>query len=604
MADSDDLIRHCLDEADPVRRRSLVSSLPLDRFLSSTPPSLAAALFDDEDVGRRSAAMEVCASLGERALPLLEQGLSDPRVGVRRRVADVLGMMSSPRAMPLLRRALFDDNLAVRTAGLEGITRLGREQAGPILVEQLDSDVPASLALVALLGVEQLQLSVPPALVRRWLDDPLTAVTALRVLGRAGELSDVSLALQSTNRQKARAALVGLAAALERGHRLELALDEPSRARVLATLADGDLESARAALVVLAHAHDVRAFAVAIARVDAVHFLPTLHRAVALCQDAGVPMLEVLSALSTAGVQACQDAARELEHAARRRFEQAPLLGLTSPDASFFSATAYAALTEWFASKAGLAMSEEARPRLEARLLPRLEARGARTLDEYLVLLERDRDEAALAIDAVTVHETYFFREMASLDGLRDDLVPALAETSRPLRVWSAGCSSGEEAYTLAITLAELERAGRCGSFSVIGTDISPVSIASARKSTYGPRSFRAPLTPAQRASFEPVADGWVTPNPTLRARVRFSVQNLLDGAGLESLPRFDVIFCRNVLIYMTPLARRTILHAFFQHLRPGGALVLGHAESLLHVENPFELWPLRRGLAYRRGAP
>jgi chemotaxis protein methyltransferase CheR len=66
-------------------------------------------------------------------------------------------------------------------------------------------------------------------------------------------------------------------------------------------------------------------------------------------------------------------------------------------------------------------------------------------------------------------------------------------------------------------------------------------------------------------------------------------------------LPTFDLIFCRNVLIYLTPAARGLVLQAFFRHLRPGGALVLGHAETLLHVENPFQLWPLKRGLAYRR---
>jgi chemotaxis protein methyltransferase CheR len=603
MVELDAWLAQCLAENDPVRRRRLMATLPRELGPIAVPSELAAALFDDDDISHRTAAMEICVALGEWSLALLEQGLHDSRVGVRRRVTDVLAMMTSPRAVPLLRRALSDEHLAVRTAALEGITRLGRDRAGPFLIEQLENNVPAALGLVALLGIEQLDLLVSPSLVRRWLGDPLTAGAALRVLGRAGELADVLDALQSTQPQRFRAAMTGLAVALERGNRFDSAtLDDGARTRMLTILADDELEIARAALLILSHSHDLRCFATAIARVDVVQLLPPLHRAVSFCQTHDDRVIEILDSLAAGGSSVHHEAARELELAARRRQAHAQRTDRSTTPPVAFSSSSFSALAEWFAAEAGLAFGDDARARLEARLLPRLETRGAASLDEYLEILRRDVDEAAVAIDAVTVHETYFFRETASLDGLRDDIAPRLATLNRPLRVWSAGCSSGEEAFTIAMILAELERVRRCGSFSVTGTDVSRVSVATARKSTYGPRSFRAPLSPEQAACFDVTADGSMTPHATLRARVRFSVLNLVDSAAIEGLPQFDVIFCRNVLIYMTPLARRHVLHAFYQRLRPGGALVLGHAESLLHIENPFELWPLKRGLAYRRG--
>jgi chemotaxis protein methyltransferase CheR len=293
---------------------------------------------------------------------------------------------------------------------------------------------------------------------------------------------------------------------------------------------------------------------------------------------------------------------KELLDAARRRAGKGATDGPKGIAPAAFSSTSYAALAAWLAQEAGLSFGEDARARLEARLLPRLELRGLSSLAQYLDVLRSDPEEAVIAIDAVTVHETYFFREHATLDGLRDDIGPVLGAGRRPIHVWSAGCSSGEEPFTIGTILAGLERRGYSGAWEVLGTDVSPVSIAHARRAVYGARSFRAPLSPDEAACFEQQPDGTLMPNADIRDRVRFASLNLVDTAAVSRLPMFDVIFCRNVLIYLTPAARSLVMQAFFRHLRPGGALVLGHSESLLHVENPFELWPLKRGLAYRRG--
>lgn len=603
MADIDDVLLRALGEGDPARRRRLLASAPSGPCASSTVARIVQALHDDTDVGIRTAAMEVFAAVGEQALPVLDGLLDDPQAGVRRLVVDVLCLMTTtPKALPLLRRAMVDQSLAVRSAALEGIARFDAAIAAPILADQLIAGVPAAVALAALLGIEQLQASVPPSSLRRWVDDPLTAGVALRLLGRAGEFGDLMPAMSSPSRLRVRAAVIGLADGLERGRRFTPGmLDATTRARLAASIGEADVDAAAAAVGVLAHAGDLGGVAAALGRNDLTRLLPAMHRAVAVAQGLGVAVEPALSAMAAVTTLPALDVVKELQDAARRRAGRgAADAPPTAP--AVFSTAAYASLTAWLAREAGLAFGEDARSRLEARLMPRLEARGATTLGEYVELLQRDPDEAVTAIDAVTVHETYFFREPASLEGLRDDIGPALGAGGRPIHVWSAGCSSGEEPYTVGMILTALEREGRCRAWDVLGTDVSPASIAHARRGVYGPRSFRSRLTPNEAASFEQLADGALMPRANIRDRVRFATLNLVDTAAVSRLPLFDLIFCRNVLIYLTPAARGLVLQAFFRHLRPGGALVLGHSESLLHVENPFGIWPLKRGLAYRRG--
>ena len=603
MAELDDLLLRALGEADPTRRRRLLASAPSGLCAASTMSQIVKALHDDTDVGVRTAATEVFAAIGEQALPVLDRLLDDPQAGVRRLVVDVLVLISTSTVLPMLRRAVADQSLAVRSAALEGVARFDADVAGPILVEQLAAGMPGAAALVALLGIEHLQVSVPPTSLRRWIDDPLTASVSLRLLGRAGEFGDLMTSLSSASRLRRRAAVMGLADGLERGHRLPPGrLDATLRAQLAEAIGPADLDAAASAIVVLAHAGDLGGVAAALARSDLTRLLPAMHRAVAVAVGMGTPVEPALASLAAVTSLPAVEVVKELLDAARRRAGKGALGAPKCAAPAAFTSPSYAALAAWLAQEAGLSFGEDARARLEARLLPRLELRGLSSLAQYLDLLRSDPEEAAVAIDAVTVHETYFFREHATLDGLRDDIGPALGARRRPIHVWSAGCSSGEEPFTIGMVLAGLERSGRCGAWEVLGTDVSPTSIAHARRAVYGARSFRAPLSPDEAAGFEQQSDGTLMPQADIRQRVRFAPLNLVDTAAVSRLPMFDVIFCRNVLIYLTPAARSLVMQAFFRHLRPGGALILGHSESLLHVENPFELWPLKRGLAYRRG--
>ena len=224
----------------------------------------------------------------------------------------------------------------------------------------------------------------------------------------------------------------------------------------------------------------------------------------------------------------------------------------------------------------------------------------------YLRFDPRGSDELEIAIDLLIPHETYFFREPAQLGCFVKEVLPMLAlanAPSRSLKLWSAGCASGEEPYTLA--MLTLDAPGLEGwVIDVLGTDLSRKALATARHAEYGPAGLRV-TTPAQKARFfEPAEGGRLRVLPRYRAPVRFGQLNLLDAAGAALLPSLDVIFCRNVLIYFDSETRRRVVDIFFNRLRPGGLLLLGHSENLLSAGTAFELLQLDGDLVYRRPAP
>jgi chemotaxis protein methyltransferase CheR len=262
-------------------------------------------------------------------------------------------------------------------------------------------------------------------------------------------------------------------------------------------------------------------------------------------------------------------------------------------------------LRELFNQHCGLSFGPESRPVLERRLRERLNALGLSSFGEYYQLLrspERGRAELDEAIDLVTINETYFFREEYQLRAFKDELLPRLV--SAPLArervsIWSAGCSTGEEVYSIAIAALE---AGLLPSHDVhvFGSDISRRCVAAARKGVYGPSSFRATPPDIRRRWFTNRPDGGHVVDE-VRSMCHFGHLNLLDTWRASVVGRVDVIFCRNVLIYFDPVSRRRVIETFYERLLPGGYLLLGHSESLINVSTAFELVHLRDDLVYRK---
>lgn len=265
----------------------------------------------------------------------------------------------------------------------------------------------------------------------------------------------------------------------------------------------------------------------------------------------------------------------------------------------------YRLLRDLVSERLGIWFGPEQRSSLERRLRERLTVRGLGSYGDYYQLLKYSplsNEEWEEAAELLTTHETYFFREDYQLRAFKNELLPMLeqrARSRRRLQIWSAGCSTGEEAYTIAMIVLE------SGLFDgweirVYGSDLSKRCIASARRGVYGPTSFRATPDEAKKSWFvaQPGSEA-LGVSAEARSLCHFAQMNLLDEERTHLVGRCDVIFCRNVLIYFDAPSRKRVIEMFHERLVPGGVLLLGHAESLLNVSTAFELIHLKEDLVY-----
>lgn len=261
-------------------------------------------------------------------------------------------------------------------------------------------------------------------------------------------------------------------------------------------------------------------------------------------------------------------------------------------------------LADLFAQACGFVLREDLTFVAERRLAPRLEALGLRDFGAYHRYLRfdpRGRDELETAIDLLVPHETYFFREPQQLEAFEHEVVPGLeAKRAGRLAVWSAGCATGEEPYTLAMLLVDRPKLAGW-ELDVLGTDLSKKGLTHARHAEYGPTALRATAPDRLARYFDALPGGRHRVKDAYRAPVRFGQLNLLDERAAALLPRFDVIFCRNVLIYFDTGTRRRVVELFYERLSPGGLLLLGHSENLLALSTRFEIVQLTGDLVYRR---
>lgn len=286
--------------------------------------------------------------------------------------------------------------------------------------------------------------------------------------------------------------------------------------------------------------------------------------------------------------------------------------GLFGVDAISLKPEEFRLLRDLFAQRAGLHFGLDARFTLERRLRERLGVLNLASFSEYYHYLRfnaRADLEWDEAIDLLTTNETYFFREDHQLRAFKEELLPILVEQAkarRRLAVWSAGCSTGEEAYTIAVMLDQsglfprVPANGPPWDVRVYGSDISRRCIAAARRAVYGAASFRATDAEVRRRYFVDGPQGY-QPVQYIRDLCHFGQMNLLDAERTRVLGRADAIFCRNVLIYFDAHARRRVIDMFLDRLYPGGVLLLGHSESLLNVSTAFELLHLKDDLVYRK---
>ena len=256
----------------------------------------------------------------------------------------------------------------------------------------------------------------------------------------------------------------------------------------------------------------------------------------------------------------------------------------------------------------GLHFTEDSKYLLEKRLGKRLQKHNLSTFKDYFYLLRysplKDQ-ELTEVIDVLTTNETYFFREDFQLRTFRDEILPELRERkekagNRQLRIWSAGCSSGEEPYTIAMILLDQPWL-QSWRVEVIGTDISQRVLQMARQGIYGDSAFRATDAAVRQRFFTEEPDGRARIRDGVRKLVSVSHLNLFDSARVALLGRMDVIFCRNVIIYFDANGKKKVIETFHQRLQAEGFLLLGHSESLINLSTAFKLRHFKHDMVYQK---
>lgn len=241
----------------------------------------------------------------------------------------------------------------------------------------------------------------------------------------------------------------------------------------------------------------------------------------------------------------------------------------------------------------GIVIDERKRAFIHGRLGRRLRALGLIDFSEYCRVLDGPDGAAErhVLVNAITTNHTSFFREQHHFDYLAKIALPEIvkngAEKQRRLRIWSAGCSSGEEPYTIAMTLCEA-KVPTAWDVKILATDLDTNVLASAGAGLYDeeraesiPPNFRQRYVAAQ-------PDGRVSMNPVLRSMITFKQLNLLHDWPMNG--PFDVIFCRNVVIYFDKPTQRRLFSRYADLLKPDGWLIVGHSESLQHLSDRFDL--------------
>jgi chemotaxis protein methyltransferase CheR len=267
----------------------------------------------------------------------------------------------------------------------------------------------------------------------------------------------------------------------------------------------------------------------------------------------------------------------------------------------------------------GLSLSSDKMYLVHHRLEPVVEALGLPSYEELCARLRRSgwHTEHEQVVEAITTHETSFFRDGHPFEALGQLLLPEVIEAARQRklalgprpygRIWCAGASTGQEAYSVGMLLEDRLRQERAdgvapGDVILLATDVCRHILAVARAGVYPePEVLRSVRAPLRDRAFEKVGAGWRV-RESLRRFMEFRRLNLLDGA--RELGLFDLILCRNVLIYFDDDTRRRVSATFFEHLRPGGVLLLGAAENLYGIHDTFRSYQNGPTIFYRKPQP
>lgn len=265
----------------------------------------------------------------------------------------------------------------------------------------------------------------------------------------------------------------------------------------------------------------------------------------------------------------------------------------------------YVLFRDFLEQQCGIVLGDNKQYLVKSRLAPLMQRFGLATLSELVnkTLSPFERQLRSAVIDAMTTNETLWFRDTYPYELLKKQIFPELEKTCRTVKMWSAASSSGQEPYSIAMTALEYQQS-RPSAFSlgvhIMGTDISNTMLEHCQRAEYDGLALSRGLSPERRSKFfEDSGKGMMRVKDNVRKNVSFRHLNLLDSYTL--LGKFDIIFCRNVLIYFSADVKAKIIRQFAQSLNPRGYLFLGASESLSSINADFEMIRCNPGIIYRK---
>jgi chemotaxis protein methyltransferase CheR len=253
--------------------------------------------------------------------------------------------------------------------------------------------------------------------------------------------------------------------------------------------------------------------------------------------------------------------------------------------------------------RSGMVFGETKRYYIERRITDLISQRQAQSVRSYISILRGDQRETELLINSFTVNETYFYRELHQLACLSNSILPEIIHSKKPgdrIRIWSMPCSSGEEPYSIAIWLLENWPLVDAYNIEIVGSDIDTSILRQAVEGYFGQRSLSKLPKDVLDRYFDDERDQQRRLIGDLRESVHFIKGNLVDRQSLDTLGQFDVIFCRNLLIYFDETARETAARNIHELLYPGGYVCLGHTESMSRISETFEPIRFPDAIVYR----
>lgn len=577
--------------------------------------ALIQLLGEASDAQQRNAAIELLTRMEHRAVPAILRAITDDDPHVRKLSADILGQTADPRAEKPLISALNDSEENVRMAAAEALGNYKSRSSFEALLNLLDGP-DLTLKFCAMESLAHTGREIPVEKIRSLVDQNILRRAAFDALGNSSSAEAARILVEGLNDSSPssrHAAIRSLGNIYINHPHNHTTIDEYLKKTAQS---DGLLDLLTQAL----YENNPEVQKGALRLLGALRHPGSLPHILEAARNGDLEhdAIEALKLFAERHMDTLlkylppeDDPLHDLLNFIIRPSLKSPVMVLDrpfTPATSEMTDEQFDLFRNYLHDFCGIHFKDEMKFILEKRLLRRIEALHISTFREYLNLVmntSAGKHEIWEAINILTTNETYFFREKFQLKAFSEEILPLIhmdKERSgmRRLRVLSAGCSSGEEPYTLAILIDE------SGLFSgwdvrIVGGDISEQVLEKAREGIYRSGAFRsAPPDYIKQYFVEQGNESWRIID-RMKSWVEFRHINLFERYEVESIGPFDVIFCRNVIIYFDLMAKRQVIESLHNSLLPGGFLMLGHSESLVNISARFDLVHLKHDMVYRK---